>query len=191
MKQLHRALRAIAVPVFAALLPLMAQAIPVTFDVAGIKSQGELGASANTVREINVGANAEIKGISYNVNITSVNPSWLSEMSLQFSDAAQSAGLALNFGNDNHAGTASYSDSFDLVALGLNFMVGSDGILRLEFFDSYFDNVGAFDGTWNFGTITFDVASANTVPEPASLALVVLALAGMGVAASRRASSQR
>lgn len=188
MKLLHRALRAIAVPVFAALLPLMAHAAPVTFDVAGIQSLGEKGASANTVREINLGANAEIKGVRYTVNVTSVGKSWLSEMSLLFGDSTQSVGLELNFGNDNTVGTATYSDSFDLVAQGLNFMVGSDGILRLEFFDSYFDNVGAFDGTWNFGTITFDVASANTVPEPASLALVVLALAGMGVTATRRPS---
>jgi hypothetical protein len=188
MKQLQRALRALAVPVFALLLPFAAQATPVTFDVAGIQSLGEKGSSANTVREINVGANAEIKGISYNVNVSSISPSWLSEMSLQFSNASQSAGLELNFGNDNFAGTANYSDSFDLVALGLNFAVGNDGILRLEFFDSFFDNVGAFDGTWNFGTITFDVASANTVPEPSSILLVVLALAAVGVTATRRAS---
>lgn len=162
-------------------------AAPLVVNVAGVKSMAELGNAANTVLTFNVGANATISSIAYNVNVTAYNPSYLSELALYFGDTDQATGVYFTPGfADSQPGTASYADSADLVALGLDFAVGADGILRLEFFEDFDDASVAPDGVWNFGTITFGVTAApgSAVPEPASLALLGLGLAG--IAAARR-----
>ena len=166
-------------------------ATPFTFDVAGVKSFGEFGESGNAVYELNVGANATITSVSYNVNITAFSPSWLSEMGLAFTNSGVTDGVLLNpgFGFDN-PGTASYSDVIDLLAEGLSFSVDADGILRLEFYEDWVDNISP-NGIWNFGTITFntdaiDEPPTGEVPEPASGLLVGAGLALMGYSARRR-----
>ncbi|MDT1883849.1 PEP-CTERM sorting domain-containing protein, partial [Acinetobacter baumannii] len=79
------------------------------------------------------------------------------------------------------SGTGSYSDFFDLVALGLDFSVGVDGILRLEFFEEGFDDIPGADGIWNFGTLTFGVEpAAAEVPEPSTTLLLGAGLAMLG-----------
>lgn len=88
-------------------------------------------------------------------------------------------------------GTGSYANSLDLVAAGLSFNVGADGILRLEFYENFDDADGA-DGIWNFGTFTFNTdADAPTVPgtdvpEPATGMLMGAGLALIGYTARRR-----
>lgn len=162
-------------------------AAPLVVNIAGIQSAAALGDASNTVLTFNVGANATITSISYNVNVTAFDPSYLSELALYFGDTDQSTGVFFTPGfEDSHPGTASYAESADLVALGLDFAVGADGILRLEFFEDFNDTSVSPDGVWNFGTITFGVQAApgTGVPEPASLALLGLGLAG--IAAARR-----
>ena len=185
MKKLNQILRVLAFPAVAMLLPFTAQAVPVTVDLTGALSWHALGDRLNTVLEINLSPNARITGFSYDVNITTVPPSWLDETRVRISDSALSNGTTLVVApGQNNAGTTSPFSGFDLA----DFMVGADGILRLEVFETYEDpEVAGAEATW-FGRFTFDVepAAANTVPEPTSLALVALALSAAGASGAAR-----
>jgi hypothetical protein len=158
-----------------------------TFNVAGIQSFDSMGASGNAVYTMFVGAGAEIMAIGWDVNITAISPSWQSEMGVVFSDSMFSdTWVSLRPGNGaNSSGTGSFSSGgpVDLVELGYSFTVGSDGMLRLEFFESYDDAVGAADGFWNSGTLTIGVSA---VPEPGTYGLMALGLLGIALVARRR-----
>jgi hypothetical protein len=169
-------------------------AAPLVVNVAGMESYGEYGDGGNTVMTYNVGANVTITGISFDVNVTAFSPSWLSELSLAFEDSSQLNGIFFNPAFlDDSPGTGSYSDSADLVDLGLSFQVGADGLLRLEFFEGYDDFEGA-DGIWNFGTITFMTDAVDgpggEVPEPATGMLMGAGLALIGYTARRRKAAR-
>jgi hypothetical protein len=167
-------------------------AAPLVVNVAGIQSFGEYGDSANTVLTYNVGANATIIGISYSVNLTAFTPSYLSEIALAFEDSTQADGVFFTPGFDDAGpGTGTYTDFADLVDLGLQFQVGADGLLRLEFFEDFDDDAVSPDGIWNFGTVTFftdvvDPVDPGEVPEPATGMLMGAGLALMGYTARRR-----
>lgn len=158
-------------------------AAPVTFDVTGIDSTGERGDPNNTVIRLNVGANAHIIGVGYNVTITAVDPSYLSEMFVAFTDSA-GFGTQFNPSDVDDSGTASYSGFASLSDLGLDFTVSDDGVLLLEFFEAFQDPITP-NGVWNSGTITFffdDVTAppGGNAPEPGSVLLLGVGLAALG-----------
>lgn len=171
-------------------------AAPLVIDVAGIQSYGEIDDPGNTVLTYNVGANSTITSVGFNVNITAFRPSFLAEIGvlIEASDQTGSFRLFPDEGTQSW-GTGDYTDFHDLVDLGLSFDVGSDGILRLEFFDDFNDFVGS-DGQWNFGTITFgietvDVEQPGEVPEPSTTLLMGAGLATLGYASRRRRAGKR
>ena len=133
-------------------------AAPLVVDVSGIQSYDERGNAGNTVLTFNVGANAVITSVSYDVSLRSLVPSYLSEIGLAFSDAAGTIfGLVPGFGVDA-SGTGTFAGT---VALPANFAVGSDGLLVLEFFEFFDDFANQADGIWDSGTVTFPTASAS------------------------------
>lgn len=160
-----------------------------TFDVSGIASWGTLGDASNVVALLDIGAGSTLDQVGWNVNLTATSPSWLSDIAVQFSDSAatQDTAISLAPSATNAAGTASYASSglVDLTAANLSFAVGSDGKLRLEFYETWDDIAGAQDGTWNSGTLTLSVTA---VPEPATYGLMALGLLGVLLAARRRSA---
>lgn len=175
----------------AALPVSQAEAATLVVDVAGAQSFAPFGDAQNSVQIFNIGAASRVTGLAYAVTITAFDPSYLSETSVGLTSSDGGAGLTLTpGGNDRNPGTASYTGSADLVVLGLDFMVGADGILRLEYFEDLDDVSVSPDARWTAGTLTLTYDEATgAVPEPATWAMMLVGfgLIGGGARYRRRA----
>ncbi len=156
-----------------------------TVDITGQQTLGEYGDPANSFIELNVGAAAEITSIAWDFTVTAFDPSWLSEFQIHFSSSAGFDGVVFTPSDVTDFGTESFSGSANLTDLGLNFFVGDDGILRIEFAEGWKDlDIGVADANVDFGTLTVGYVSA--VPEPSTYAMMLLGLAAVGAVARRR-----
>ncbi|MEW6022341.1 MAG: PEP-CTERM sorting domain-containing protein [Pseudomonadota bacterium] len=169
-------------------------AAQITVDINDIDSYGVFRSPENTVLNFNIGANSYITGVSYSLNLTAFSPSWASEMAFAFTNSKVTEGVLINpaFIYDV-PGTGTFADTLDLISEDLDFYVGADGILRLEFYEDYNDPRVSPDGRWNFGTITFEYTPeevAGEVPEPATALLLGGGAMLMGYAGRRRRAAK-
>jgi hypothetical protein len=169
------------------LASLCAQAAPVLIDVGGAQSVNLLGESGNTVWLVDIGAGSRLDALSWNISLSTQDPSWLADMQLSF---GSSSGLDLltlaPAAADAFSGSGSYSGSIDLSPLGL--AVGADGLLRIEFSEAFKDlAMDVAEGQWLGGQLVFEVTAA-AVPEPDS---ALLALLGLGLLAARHGRLRR
>lgn len=183
MKLPFKSVAAVAALAMAGLLSAGAvHAADGVLDVSGVDSFFEIG-EGNTVLYADVAPFAQIVAISWNVEITSHDPSWLSEVSFAATDLGLAGGVVVTLGEgDDFSGTKQYTGRFDLLASGQSFQVGDDGVVRVEFFEYFNDLEVGPDSSWNYGTLTFEVAA---VPEPGT-GLMALLGAGALVALHRR-----
>ena len=186
----------------------------------GTESWDALDDPSNFVLELDIGAGNEVTGSSFDVSImTSGNGSWCSEAALLMSNSdgmADPNGIALTPGAAVGA-TCDEGQEFssggviDFAANMLpNIVPNADGILRLEFYESFDDVDDEIDAFWGLhsapalvqgvGFVCTDQAAcdaalprgeppvAQAVPanNPWALALLIALLAGLGVVAVRR-----
>jgi hypothetical protein len=149
----------------------------ITLDLSGVNSWDALGDVDNELMSVQLFSFSQVIGISWDVNISTLNASWLSESVMNLEDELY---VTPGIGND-FAGTASFSSGgmIDLIAEGLDFFVSSDGILNIEFFESFDDVDGAIDATFLAGS-TIQVRYG--YPTPGGLAVLGVG----GIFASRR-----
>ncbi|MEZ6241468.1 MAG: PEP-CTERM sorting domain-containing protein [Phycisphaerales bacterium] len=159
------------------------------FDLSGIQSWDTLSSPNNTVVNLDLaaalglasGTSIAFNGIAWDVTIQTIGGSWLSEAVIYFDDnvAPDLSGLFLTPGvGVTTPGTASFSSGgiLKLADAGIPDIVLPNGILRMEFFESFDDVSGAADANWS-GTLTLQAT-----PAPGTLALIGLG----GLAATRR-----
>jgi len=176
--------KTIALAVIAATAGL-ASADTMVIDVSGTEFFDAFGDSSNTILSVLVGASASITSISWDLNLTTYTdpnasfPSWASEANIDFNGLLnlQVSGTADGVVNENNAGTANMTD-----VLGGPLVLGADGLLNMEFYESFDDSADNADSGMKDGS-TITLNGNGFVPTPGSMA--VLGLGGL-VAGRRR-----
>ena len=155
-----------------------------TIDISGMETWDEAGSVFNTVLTANLGANAHVVGVGWDVSqmagLDSGAASWLSEMSIMFGSSSADVFFLAPSGTAG-PGTESNSSGgiLDLVGLTLDFFVDADGILEMEFFEGYVDEAGAAEGVFLSGST---IQVQYVIPAPGALAMLGLG----GLVAGRR-----
>ena len=152
-------------------------------NVQGTPSWDSLGSVNNFLASYNLGANAHITGIGWDVELqTTQSPSWLSELAVQFRATSGAGAVNLTPGiGDDFGGLEFYSSGgiVDLVGLGIDFNLDADGLLHTEYFENFDDFTNSQEGLWKGGFMTIEYT---VVPAPSAMALLGLG----GLVATRR-----
>lgn len=128
------------------------------------------------------GTALEINAYAWDVTIETIGASWLSEASVSFENSAGDSIFTLTPGaGDAFSGTRSYAG---LEPTPVSTIL-PDGILVLQFFETFDDSSGAVDAFWS-GSITVNAIEAAVVPVPAALPLLLSGLGIFGLLSRRR-----
>lgn len=157
------------------------------FNVAGVNSWDLLYDADNEIYTPNLavaaglpaGTALEMIGIGWDVTIATVGASWLNEARTYFDDTINpdGTGLFVTPGSAVGApGTQAFSSGgiLYLADYGIAPIPLPNGLIRMEFYESYEDYANAIDANWLSGSYTIVYT-----PEPGSLAL--LALGGLAL----------
>lgn len=154
-------------------------------DIGGEQSWDLLSDASNTVLRIALPPGTLMNGIGWDVNLTTVGGSWLSEARFYFDGSDQDfSGLFLTPGvGDNFAGSDAYSSpvlAFRDIGI-TDIEVQADGFLYIQLFEGFDDVADAVDADWvapSSLTITYDAPAP--VPTMTEWGLIVLGVALLG-----------
>lgn len=161
------------------------------FNVAGIQSWDAYQDPNNTIVVLDVaacvglasGTSIAMNGIGWDVTLTALGGSWQSELRVYFDDNINpdGTGLFLRPGaGTNTPGTGTFSNPvIKLPDVQIPIIPLPNGMLRLDFHESFDDVNDQVDGTWDSGFLRIQVT-----PEPSTLAL--LGLGALGLIRRRR-----
>jgi hypothetical protein len=157
-------------------------------DISDEQSWDSLDSANNTILVVPLGAGASMTGIGWDVNLTTVGGSWLSEARFYFDGSDHDfSGLFLAPGiTDSFSGSGSYSSGgiVDLTDNGIpDIPILGDGNLYIQLYESFDDAAGVVDADWTAGSslsIVYDGGGpvVPTVSEWGLIVLTALLLAG-------------
>ena len=149
-----------------------------SFQLQGIESIDAEGDISNIIIEQFLGEGTQIIGIQWeNVELRTIGNSFLNEAAIGFNgEVTARVGTA-----DNFSGIGFYDSDgmIDLIGPGLDYILGEDGMLSIEFFETQDDSPDSADAFYAAGNLTVFY-----IPIPAPGSMVLLSLAGL--VASRR-----
>lgn len=167
------------------------------FDVTGIASFDAQGLLGNTIVTLDLasalgyapGTPITMNGIGWNVSLRADGASWLSELGVYFDDnvAPDLSGLFLRpgAGTNTPGGPTNFANPIiKLSDVAIPNILLPNGVLRMEFYESFDDVAGAADGQWVSGFLSIQTVE-QVVPAPGAAGL--LGLAGLAAARRRRA----
>jgi len=153
-------------------------------NLAGIISLDGLGATGNTLLMLNAQPGTLVDQFSWSLNLSTIGESWLSEATVVVTNSNGDGVLFSPGLGDDFTGIKAYADGASLVSLNLDFNILADGMLFVEFFESFDDNIGAADATYLSGNLSF--TGIGVIPEPGTYGLMALGLIGLSLVAHRR-----
>lgn len=127
-----------------------------TIDVTGIESFAGIDNPGNVIQFFDLGADTHIVGLEWDVTFEAFSPSWQSEGAVLFENS-DLEGVVIRPGiGVNSPGVGSFSSNgvLDLVDAELDFRLGADGTLIVQFFETFVDFPDAPDGVWQSGTFS-------------------------------------
>jgi hypothetical protein len=162
-----------------------------TFDISGLTTNAGFGPSFPTLT-YDFGVEGTVIGVEFDVNFESFDPSWQSEVQIAIDtddDLSFDADLdMLAFGAPDSPGDFAASG-----AIAAN-TFSSNGLVYLTLYESFNDgsvDPDALFGSGSLVTVLF-TPTAVPIPEPSSMALCILGLAGgLAVGIRRRLPSTR
>ncbi|MBL8745443.1 MAG: hypothetical protein JNK58_03710 [Phycisphaerae bacterium] len=164
------------------------------FDVTGIPSMDLLGSPNNVVRYLWVGPFNQVTGVGWDVVLQTIAPgSWRGDIRVYITDSVATPINLLGAapgGADGPGGPTAYSSDgiikFAPYQLP-NIQALGDGLIRLEFYESFEDAPGQLDGEWVSGSLRLQTFWPIPVPAGPGAALGLLS----GVLLLRRRSERR
>lgn len=163
-----------------------ASSTTLVLDIAGEQSWDILNDPSNTVLVVPLGAGASMTGIGWDVNLTTVGGSWLSEARFYFDGSDQDlSGLFLTPGfADSFSGSGTYSSGgpLDLTDNAIpDIPILGDGNLYIQLNESFDDVNDAVDADWTApSTLTIVYDAPVVVPTVGQWGLIVLGVGLLG-----------
>ncbi len=151
-----------------------------TVPTGGITTNGEYGDTTNNVLNLDLGAGSVITGIGWNITIQTIAAgSYRSEASFAITNTSDTDnGVFVGPGTDNSSGGPTTYSSGGVLDLTDNnvpdITLGTDGLARMEFYDSFDDALNAPDGLYLAGSTIQIEYTPQAVPEPATIAALGL-----------------
>jgi len=160
----------------------LGEGVAVDLTIDAVSSWDEFGEPTNVVLTADLadlagfgsGQGLIVTGVGFDLTLETFMFSWLSEAEINLDDAdAPSGGLTLNPGlGDDFSGTDTYTRPLTKLADVDQFAL-TNGVLRLEFYESFDDLPNVVDAEWN-GTITVQVV----IPSPGAGGVAICGLFG-------------
>ena len=162
----------------------------VSMNMGGAESWDLVGSPNNQVLTEAMGAGAIVTGANWNVTITTVGASWLSEAQAHMgSSSSPSVVIATPGAADAMPGSMTYVGGGDFTDNAVpNITLDADGMFVMELAESFDDVTDAVDANYDAGTYDMLYIAGAPVPTMPTLGLIalVISLLALGMVLLRR-----